>query len=464
MTHVHLIGIGGSGLSAIATVLLESGYTVSGSDRTPSPLSDALAAAGVQVAIGHIAGNIAGADLVLRSSAISDDNPEVVAARAQAIPVLKRSEFLNQLMSGKTVVAVSGTHGKTTTTAMISWMLSALRQDPSFIVGGVLKNLNTNAHAGNGPVFVIEADEYDRMFLGLAPKIIVITNAEHDHPDCFPTAHDYQDAFIAFTDHLLDGGVVIGCVDDPGAVTVLHTAGKNGKTVLTYAIETGADFQARDLERNLSGGFSFILTRRTATGSPTPLARIYMRVPGEHNVLNALAALAVAERLGLPIEDAARALETYQGTGRRFDIRGEVGGVTLVDDYAHHPTEIRTTLAAAQSAYPGRRLWAVWQPHTYSRTKTLFVEFASAFRNAAQVVVTEIYAAREPAEAFSAAEIVASMDHPSARFIPTLPAVVDYLAANLRKDDVVLVFSAGDADQVNTQVLERLKAKEQSHA
>ncbi len=464
MTHVHLIGIGGSGLSAIATVLLESGYTVSGSDRARSPLSDNLATAGAQVVIGHTAGNIAGADLVVRSSAIPDDNPEVVAARAQGIPVHKRSEFLNQLMSGKTVVAVAGTHGKTTTTAMISWMLSALRQDPSYIVGGVLKNLNTNAHAGDGPVFVIEADEYDRMFLGLSPKIIVITNAEHDHPDCYPTAHDYQDAFIAFTDRLLDGGAVIGCADDPGAVTVLNTAGKNGKTVLRYAIETGADFQARDLERNLSGGFSFILTRRTATGSPTPLARIHMRVPGEHNVLNALAALAVAERLGLPVEDAARALETYLGTGRRFDVRGEACGVTLVDDYAHHPTEIRATLAAALSAYPGRRIWAVWQPHTYSRTKTLFDEFASAFRNAAQVVVTEIYAAREPAEAFSAAEIVASMDHPSARFIPTLPAVVDYLAANLRKDDVVLVFSAGDADQVNSLVLERLKAKEQSHA
>jgi UDP-N-acetylmuramate--alanine ligase len=461
---IHLIGIGGTGLSAIAQVLLESGCTVSGSDRARSPLSDSLIRSGARVEIGHAAGNIAGADLVVRSSAIPDDNPEVVAARALGIPVLKRSEFLNQLMDGKTVIAVAGTHGKTTTTAMIAWMLTALGQDPSFIVGGVLKNLSTNAHAGKGAAFVIEADEYDRMFLGLSPQIAVITNVEHDHPDCYPTVQDYESAFVAFTGRVQDGGAVIGCYDDPGAVSVLQAARKNDKSVFSYALSSGADFRARNLERNRRGGFSFALFQQQANAKPAQVAQVALQVPGEHNVLNAMAALAVADRLGLAYEDAVQALGAFQGTGRRFEIRGVASGVTIIDDYAHHPTEIRATLAAAHSSFPGRRIWAVWQPHTYSRTRTLFNEFASAFNTAAQVVVTEIYASREPAEAFSAAALVASMNHPEAHFIPTLPEVVDYLTSHLKKGDVVLVLSAGDADQVSAQVLERLESKERQNA
>jgi UDP-N-acetylmuramate--alanine ligase len=464
MTHVHLIGIGGSGLSAIAQVLLESGYTVSGSDRALSPLAENLIRAGARVQIGHDAENVTGADVVVRSSAIPDDNLEVVAALAQGIPVLKRSEFLGQLMAGKTCVAIAGTHGKTTTTGMIAWMLTTLGQDPSFIVGGILKNGQTNAHAGQGDVFVIEADEYDRMFLGLSPKIMVITNVEHDHPDCYPTVEDYENAFVEFSDRLQAGGTLIGCVDDPGAASVLHQAEKNGRQIFSYSIGYGSDFQARNLERNANGGFSFALYRRWAPGNVELLAQIALRVPGEHNVLNCLAALATADRLGFPLDQAISALQNFEGTGRRFEVRGVVDGITMIDDYAHHPTEIRATLAAAHATFPGHRIWAVWQPHTYSRTRALYAEFISAFRSAAQVIVTEIYAAREPKQDFSAAELIAPMDHPAARFIPTLPQVVDYLVEHLKKDDVVLVLSAGDADQVSTQVLERLSKRGQPNA
>jgi UDP-N-acetylmuramate--alanine ligase len=464
MTHVHLIGIGGTGLSAIAQVLLESGYTVSGSDRALSPLAENLVRLGARVDIGHAAANVTGADLVVRSSAIPDGNPEVQAALALGIPVLKRADFLGQLMAGRTGIAIAGTHGKTTTTAMIAWMLTTLGQDPSFIVGGVLKNGQTNAHAGKGSAFVIEADEYDRMFLGLSPQIIVITNVEHDHPDCYPTVAEYEGVFAEFITRLQPGGAIIGCLEDAGAAATLHQAEVNGQHIITYALGQSADFQARKLARNAQGGFSFTLFRRLAPNNTVPLAQVDLRVPGEHNVLNCLAALAVSDRLGLPLADAIAALETFQGTGRRFEVRGEADGVTVVDDYAHHPSEIRATLAAAHSSYPGRRLWAVWQPHTYSRTRALFTDFAAAFRTASEVIITEVYAAREPVEAFSAAELILPMDHPSARFIPTLPEVVDFLSGALRKGDVLLVLSAGDADQISTQVLERLSQRDLPHA
>ncbi len=458
--HVHLIGIGGTGLSAIARVLLENGYAVSGSDRSLSPLAQSLQQAGVRVEIGHRPENILGADLVVRSSAIPDDNPEVVAALAAGIPVLKRSDFLGRLMAGRDGIAVAGTHGKTTTTAMIAWMLTAMGLDPSYIVGGVLKNTNNNARAGKGPAFVIEADEYDRMFLGLKPKIIVVTNIEHDHPDCFPTLDEYQQAFKEFAACLKSGGTLIGCLDDPGVAGLLHWAQTTGLDTVSYAITVLGDYQARDLRLNRYGGFSFAVYQRQNGSKGVYVLDIDLKVPGEHNVLNSLASLIVANRLQLPLADAARVLGDYLGAGRRFDLRGTACGITVIDDYAHHPTEIRAALAAARSRYPGRSLWAVWQPHTYSRTKALYDDFANAFNAASRVIVTEVYAAREPVEDFSAASIVNSMDHPGARFIPAIPQVVDYLEKKLRPGDVLLILSAGDADQIGVQILERLQQKE----
>jgi UDP-N-acetylmuramate--alanine ligase len=457
MTRIHLIGIGGTGLSAIARILLEMGTVVTGSDRAESPFTRDLALHGATVTIGHRAENIGQAEMVVRSSAIPDDNPEVVAARLAGIPVLKRSDFMGYLMQGRKGIAVAGTHGKTTTTAMIAWMLSELKQDPSFIVGGVLSNLGINARAGKGETFVIEADEYDRMFLGLQPVIEVVTNVEHDHPDCYPTPADFQAAFVDFVRLLPANGVLIACCDDPGAYSLLEAAKVLNRSTICYGLQPtdpdGLPVKAyvRSLEPNRKGGFTF-----TASVLETPVT-VVLQVPGRHNVSNALAALAVARSLGLDLGQAALALGQFTGTGRRFEVRGEVDGVTVVDDYAHHPTEIRATLSAARSRYPSSRIWAVWQPHTYSRTRTLFEDFIHAFGDADRVLVTEVYAAREAPQDFSSRQLVEAMPHPSAQFIPGLQEVSHYLLSNLRPGDVLLVLSAGDADQVSTDVLTRYK-------
>jgi UDP-N-acetylmuramate--alanine ligase len=463
MTHIHLIGIGGTGLSAIARVLLESGYTVSGSDRVLSPLAQDLRAAGVAVSIGHAPQNVAGADLVVRSSAIPDDNPEVVAALAAGIPVLKRSDFLGRLTDGKRVVAVAGTHGKTTTTAMIAWMLAASGEDPSYIIGSVAKNLGANAHAGSGEVFVIEADEYDRMFLGLHPEIIVLTTVEHDHPDDFPTFGDYMAAFEQFVDRLLPGGTLIGCLDDPGAAALLQYARARSLKTASYGLSEAALYRAETLQPNAHGGFTFDALYPTPEGAHQPVERVELQVPGEHNVRNALAALAVSHHLHLDGKRAAAALGEYQGAVRRFDLRGEIGGITIIDDYAHHPTEIRATLAAARVRFPNRPIWAVWQPHTYSRTRTLMTAFEHAFQDADHVLVTEIYAAREPHEDFSSASLVRAMTHPSAAFAATFPDAVQTLLAGVRPGDVVLVFSAGDADRISADLMAALQERTPSH-
>jgi UDP-N-acetylmuramate--alanine ligase len=456
MTHIHFIGIGGSGLSAIARLLKESGCEVTGSDRALSSFAADLQTMGVQIFIGHHPRNIAGADWVIRSSAIGEDNPEVQAAKRAGIPVYKRADFLGQLMSEKTGIAVAGTHGKTTTTAMIAWMLYSMQRDPSFIVGGTLNNLKVNAHAGKGDTFVIEADEYDRMFLGLKPRIAIVTNLEHDHPDCYPTFEDMYAAFQSFVDLLPADGTLIVCAEDEGAATLLTHARRKGLNIISYNIQGEMTInspqwmQARTFTPNERGGFDF--TAMNNMGSSAEVT-VSLQVPGEHNIRNALAALSVAATLGLPLQEAADALGQFTGTGRRFEVRGERNGVTVIDDYAHHPTEIRATLAGAKMRYPNRRIWAVWQPHTYSRTQTLFLEFSRAFSDADEVLVTEIYASREPKQDFSSAEVVSAMPHPSARYSGSLAETTNHLRENLRPGDVVIVLSAGDADQVSADLM-----------
>ncbi len=452
--HYHLIGIGGTGLSAIARVLLEQGHTVSGSDRQRSPLAQAVEQAGGRVHIGHDAAHIAGAQIVVRSSAIPDDNPEVLAARNRGIPVLKRADFLAELMHGQDCLAVAGTHGKTTTTAMLAWTLTALAQDPSYIIGGVSVNLGNNAHAGAGAFFVIEADEYDRMFLGLRPFGAVITNMEHDHPDCYPTPQDFEAAFRQFVERLRPEGFLLVCTEDAGGRALTEFARTQGKRVHTYGFGEGAEYRAQGLHLPpAGGGYAFQVTHQGQ-----PLTTVRLDVPGRHNALNALAVLGMVHRLGLPVEQAAEALGAFRGTGRRFEVLGEAGGVTIVDDYAHHPTEIEATLEAARARFPGRRLWAVWQPHTYSRTRTLQERFAAAFSQADRVLVTPVYAAREapPADGFDARRVVQAMPHPSARYCASLAETTGCLLEAVRPGDVVLVFSAGDATAVSRGLLQAL--------
>jgi UDP-N-acetylmuramate--alanine ligase len=393
---------------------------------------------------------------VVRSSAIPDDNPEVAAALAGRIPVLKRADFLASLMEDKTCIAVAGTHGKTTTSAMIAWMLTEMKQEPSFIVGGVLANLGVNARSGKGSTFVVEADEYDRMFLGLRPAIEVVTNIEHDHPDCYPTLADLKAAFMEFVHHLPTDGTLITCAEDTGAFALLSKAEKIGKTVLAYGLRpTTSD--GREIETytsvlsvNGKGGFTF---SACVLGNSVT---VELQVPGKHNILNALAALTLVQLLDLPLEEAAQALGQFTGTGRRFEVRGEANGIIVIDDYAHHPTEIQATLAAARYRYPRSPLWVVWQPHTYSRTQLLMQDFTNSFGNADEVIVTEVYAAREPKQDFSSKTIVDAMRRP-AHFIANLSEVSKYLITHLRPGDVLLVLSAGDADQVSTKVLAHLK-------
>ena len=458
--HIHLIGIGGTGLSAIAQVLLESGYQVSGSDRAPSPLAARVQAAGAQLFVGHQPENIRGANVIVRSSAIPDTNPEVVAAQAAGIPVLKRADFLGRLTAGKWTLAIAGTHGKTTTTAMVAWLLSQLNQDPSYIIGGVAANLGANAHAGRGPYFVIEADEYDHMFLGLNPEIAVITNIEHDHPDFYPTEADYFAAFRAFSRQVPPKGLLLYCVDDPGATRLVEEIHSNGCRVMGYGINpAGQSYQAQNIQPVAGRGMEF------EASIPNQTVPVHLQVPGEHNVRNALAALAVVDELALPIDEAVQALEEFHGTGRRFEVFSAAGGITLIDDYAHHPTEIRATVVAARARFPEQRIWVVWQPHTFSRTRMLQADFARAFTNSDRVIVTEIYPAREavPADGYSASRVAAEITGPTVEFIPQLSQVAEHLLAVLQPGDVVLVLSAGDADWLTRQLLDTLPDRFGSH-
>jgi len=451
MKNVHLIGVGGTGLSAIARVLIEKGHKVSGSDQKYSDLAKAVELAGVNFSLGHKPENIAGAEVVVRSSAIPDDNVEVVEARAKGIPVLKRADFIKQVMSEKLGIAVAGTHGKTSTSAMIAWILSELNKNPSFIIGGVVSGLGVNAKYGHGKYFIIEADEYDRMFLGLEPHIAVITNIEHDHPDCYPTTHDFLMAFRDFIGQISPDGTLIICGDEPEAAEMISLAEKNKCRTSTYGIENpGCFFRAVDLETDpLHGGFKFVVEQNKVRTE-----EIRLQVPGLHNVKNALAAFSLADCIGLDLPAAAQVLSNFPGIRRRFEVIGESHGVVVISDYAHHPTEIKATLSAARSIYQDRRIVAVWQPHTYSRTKLLFGEFIQSFCDADSVVVTEIYPARELVDPeYSSKRLVDVMDHPVVHYLPDLPATIDHLLLDIKPGDLLIVLSAGDADQICSIVL-----------
>lgn len=446
--HIHLVGIGGIGLSAIARVLLGLGYTVSGSDQVGSELTDALATERATVFIGHSAENVRGAELVLISSAIPPGNPEVEAAHAAGIPVVKRIDFLAHLMEGRMGIAIAGTHGKTTTTAMVASILEAAGLDPSFIVGGVMADYRTNARVGRGDPFVVEADEYDGMFLGLWPKVAVLTTVEHDHPDCYPTLADMMDAFRQFIAHLPPEGLLVACLDDPGARQLGGERESQGGRVAWYGIQSKALWQAVDLQLVGATDFGVLC-------GGMHLGVIHLNLPGRHNVLNALASLAVADRLGVSFDSASRTLASFGGVARRFEVKGEVRGVTVVDDYAHHPTKIAVTLKAARDRFYGRRIWVVFQPHTYSRTRALLDAFSNCFGDADEVIVLDIYAAREVDNlGITASGLVAGMAHPRARYIGGRHQAVSYLVEKVQPGDVVLTLGAGDGNKVGEWFLD----------
>lgn len=450
--RIHLIGIGGSGMSSIARVLLEQGFSVSGSDRSLSPLALELRQAGADVYEGHMIENVHGVDLVVRSSAIPDDNIEVVEASRLGIPVEKRQNFMQTLLEKRECIAVAGTHGKTTTAAMLAWSLKQIGLDPGYILGGVSLNLGNNAHSGSGRYFVIEADEYDNMFLGIYPQVLLLTNVEYDHPDFFPTVSSYHGAFKAFIRQINPGGLLVVNADDKGALEKVADLPASARAV-TFGLSNSPDYKAVNLSINETGGYSFSLVTK---GKREPVAEAHLQVPGEHNVRNALGVLAVHHALGNPVQLAADALTGFTGSGRRFEIIAVVDGITIIDDYAHHPSKVKATLAAARSRFPHQRIVAVWQPHTYSRTQTLEKDFINAFGDADQVIVTEVYAAREKQQGYSPAQLVERMNYVPAKFIPDLSTVVDTLADSLKPGDVMIVLSAGDANRVCREVQARL--------
>ena len=447
--RLHFVGIGGVGLSAIARVLLERGCHISGSDRAPGAYAEALARDGALIFSGHDAANVTGADAVIISSAVHS-NPEVEAARAAGIPVYKRSDMIAGLMDGQTVIAVAGSHGKTTTTAMIAHILSAAGLQPGYIIGGTLKSTGVNASAGAGRVFVIEADEYDHMFLGLRPNVAVVTNVEWDHPDFFRTPDVFYAAFAQFAALLPSDGLLIACADDAGAQRLAEE--QSGRVeVLTYGADVPSGWVLRDVQA-VDGCY-----HADGVDAGRTVARLELAVPGRVNLLNAASAVIASQRVGVPPAGAAAALATFTGVGRRFDLIGEAAGIAVVDDYGHNPAKIRATLAAARARYSERDIWAVWQPHTFSRTQTFLAQYAEAFGDANHVLVTEIYAAREaPVPGVTGAAVAAALRHPDARFTPSFAAVVDTLAGEARPPAAVVLLSAGDANRIGPALLTRL--------
>ncbi len=453
--RIHIVGIGGAGMSAIARLLRDRGHAVRGSDRVAGPMVQALRSEGVPIAVGHRAEQIEGAELVLASSAIPDENVELVAARQAGIPVMRRPDFLPLLTAGYDVIAVAGAHGKTTVTGMIAFILERAGLEPSFIVGGVPYNLGTNGRAGRGRYFVIEADEYRHTFLALKPKIAVVTNVEYDHPDVFPGPRFVRLAFGDFVDGIVEDGTLVACNDDPVAHAVAASYHANGGHLLLYGLEAGKGvaWRAEGLRFEAEGGMAFTLLH----GGEAVL-EMRLKLPGRHNVLNALAAVAVAHEVGVPIADAAATLAEFSGTGRRFEVLGEAAGVIVVDDYAHHPTQIRAVLETARRRYPGRRLWAVWQPHTFSRIRALWEAFRTAFGEADLVLVLPIYAARERDDGTLTRQMIAeALEHPRVRSVGSLDAAVAALQEEVRPGDVVLLMGAGDEYKIGHRLLSALE-------
>jgi UDP-N-acetylmuramate--alanine ligase len=452
--HVHLVGIGGIGLSAIALMLLQMGYVVSGSDLQLSPITRGLVKLGATVHQGHRGKNIGRADVVVASSAIPGQNLEIVEARKRNIPVIKRGQMLAWLMRDHYSVAVAGTHGKTTTSAMIALILEEAGLDPSIIVGGIIPELSSNAKAGKGPYLVLEADEYDRTFLELSPQVAVVTSIEMDHPDCFTDLNDMSQAFQDFLTRVPANGLVMACGDHGQVRKVI--GGLRGTKVSTYGRGNDVDWKATNIQGNPLGGNDFRVME-----SGEDRGHFGLSIPGLHNVSNAMAAIGVADYLGLDLAHVRDSLRHFQGVDRRFEIKGEAGGVTVVDDYAHHPSEIRATLGAARQRYAGRRIWVVFQPHTYSRTRALLAEFATAFDDADRVIITAIYAARENDDpSIRAEDLVHMMTHPQVLHIADLSEISAWVGKKLAPGDVLITMGAGDVWRTGDEVLAGLRQRQ----
>ena len=463
--HIHFVGIGGAGMSGIAEVLFNLGYTISGSDLSDSVVLQRLARLGIQTCIGHAAQNIAGADAVVTSTAVQQDNPEVLAAREKRIPIVPRAMMLAELMRLKQGIAIAGTHGKTTTTSLVTSVLAEAGLDPTFVIGGKLNSAGANAKLGSGDYIVVEADESDASFLNLLPVMAVVTNIDADHMETY--GHDFNNlkkAFVDFLHRMPFYGVAVLCVDSPAVREILPSV---TCPVTTYGFSEDAQVRAINV-RAVGGQMHFTVQRRNGVSFPD--MDIVLNQAGEHNVLNALSAIAIAVELNVPDEAVQKALAEFRGVGRRFqrygeDLRaGDGGRFVLIDDYGHHPVEMAATLAAARGAFPGRRLVLAFQPHRFTRTRDCFEDFVKVIGQADAVLLTEVYAAGEApivaADGRSLTRALRVAGKVEPLFVDEVVALPQAIVDNTRDGDVVLCMGAGSIGAVPGKVLEMLQKEE----
>lgn len=453
LRRTHLVGVGGAGMSGIARMLLARGAEVSGSDVKDTRVLHVLAAAGAQIAVGHDARNVGNVDCVVASTAIRPGNPEIDEATRRGIPVLPRAAALAALMEGYRDVAVAGTHGKTTTTSMLTVALQHCGADPAFVIGGSLNEAGSNAHAGTGDVFVAEADESDSSFLLLRPHLAIVTNVEWDHLDHFRTPADVAAAFSDFVGRVRNGGGVVLCADDPGARRLEEVARMRGLRVTTYGQAPDADLRLLDIALHSSGSRATVVARGRTVGQLT------LRLPGLHNVSNAAGALGAGLELGMPAVSLLAGLSAYSGVRRRFEAKGVADGVRVIDDYAHHPTEVVATLRAARLVCGEGRVVVVFQPHRYSRTAAFAGELGRSLGLADVVVVMDVYGAGEDAlPGVSGAEVAQAVPLPpeSVVFEPSWSRVAERAAGLVRRGDLVITMGAGDVTQIGRELLDML--------
>ncbi|MCJ7511114.1 MAG: UDP-N-acetylmuramate--L-alanine ligase [Dehalococcoidia bacterium] len=454
--RVHLVGIGGVHMSAIAHVLLAWGHQISGSDQRLSPLTERLQAEGVTIYQGHAASHLGDAELVVYTAAARPDNPELVEAKRRGLPLLQRAEMIARLLEGRQAIAVAGSHGKTTTSALIAFMLQEAGCDPTFLVGGEVIDLGTNARAGRGEHIVVEADEFAGAFLHYRPQVAVVTNIEPDHLDFYGSFQRLTAAFRQFMSQVAADGFLIACADDPTVRHILAHPEDDPPIqarIIRYGLQEHGGFFAENISPKGICGYTFLLKY-----GAEPSTAFETHLTGVHQVNNALAAIATASVLGLPRLAVGEALARFRGVERRFQFVGEAAEITIMDDYAHHPTEIQATIAAARQRFPGRRLVCLFQPHTYSRTQYLLDGFRTCFQGVDQLLIAETYAAREePSAGMSAQELAQAIDSPPASYVGGLEEAPLRVMKALRPGDVFFTIGAGDIDQVGTQVLEALR-------
>lgn len=453
--RVHLVGAGGAHMSAIGQILHAWGHAVTGSDQRPNAMTAKLESLGVPVAIGHAAANVGAAELVVITSAAHADNPEILEAQSRGTPVIKRAEMVARLMAGRYSIAVAGTHGKTTTSGLIAHMLVEAKLEPTYLIGGEVRSLGSNAAAGGGRYIVVEADEYDRAFLSYTPDVAVVTNIEPDHLDIYGTVEHMQAAFAQFIASAPPDGHVIACADSPRVTQTLAAGSIPARDVQTYAIDHEASWKARQLSHDGAGQRFAVAHRADDYGIFT------ISLPGRHNMSNALAGIAAGSTIGIDTSVIRSALASYRGAHRRFEFVGEAAGVTVMDDYAHHPSEVREgTIAAARQHFPGRRLVLLFQPHTFTRTQYLLDEWKNCFAGADALYITRTYAAREEAGAgLSGRDLAAAVHAPPATYVDSFEEVADRIAADLVAGDVFFTVGAGDVDVVGPMVLRRLEQR-----